>query len=1024
MRSKLRLRSFLVFLVVSLIISFTGIASAELAMTASVQFSQGTYYVTADVSDTHARVKMDLLQGEDRIQRIRANKTGEASFEGTLSSSLDAGEYEVRVTASLKDKEKGLQSVSESLSLVLNEDYVPVSSPLKVQAKTVASVARELPFMGTNQPQIIEAGDTVSVNGVDIELDGELVTAEKADLNGDGAMDIIAGGGTLFAYDVKNSSYLWAIDESSENKVEEIDDIAIADITGDGTPDVVTIDYYNDYNYENEDTILKGLCLWDGSNGDLLWTVDMTSYNRYETYHSECLAIADLDADGDLDIAAAGYIGVVSDDYSIDAIAAFDGKTGDLLWEFDTPSDDYLDTVYEPSCLEVGDIDGDGKPEVAAGDDNGQVYCLNGEDGSEVFVVEVPDEEYVEDIELADFDQDGDLDIAAGSYYYVTAYNEDGGQLWQYDEMMDGSEYWEDLEIADFNGDGVPDVAAVNYLYYSWAVIDGSSGFSIASGGTYDYGLSVAVGDLNGDGVPELILGDKEYATGAVDVTTGNWLWCHDNDYDYVYDLEVADFDGDGELEVLGVPEDDFLYLLPGRADSNVWGRGFEAVGPYWENYYSELQDVAAADLNGDGFDDVIVVDEENCQVTAMDGTDGTPLWSRFCADEPEILATGDFDGDGTMEVAAFGDGTVYLIDSDGSLLASAENGSALIPGAVDGLSPSASYISTADTFLVADLDGDGSDELVLGDSYNSLMAYGYSAGSLNVFFVTDDFNFHYSGDNDIYEEGLAFGDIDADGEEDLLALGYQILTPNYYTVNEVEISGDVTEVISGDGWKTIAVGQIDDDLQLEIMVGTDNGVEVYDALSGDEWTTAIDDGADHCLIIGDVDGDGYDEIAYAGDSNVGILEEDGTLLWSRDLSGTAENYYNDATEDIEDMILADLDGDGDLDLAVAGYERLNLRMLDGKTGQDLIDPVIIDGYGEETTQLAAGNFGDGAGTEIAAIGFQSAGVFAVNAPTLDPSIPPVTPTVRISSGGNCNVGALPAAFGLLMVPLLFLLRR
>ena len=145
--------------------------------------------------------------------------------------------------------------------------------------------------------------------------------------------------------------------------------------------------------------------------------------------------------------------------------------------------------------------------------------------------------------------------------------------------------------------------------------------------------------------------------------------------------------------------------------------------------------------------------------------------------------------------------------------------------------------------------------------------------------------------------------------------------------------------------------------VNLTVNVGYSSGVDAYDAVSAIyEWNYAGNDGQRY-LLAGDVDGDGYDEAVFAGYENVGVLEEGGTEKWTRDFSGTAANYENDASWDIEDMILADLDGDGDLDVAVGAYEMVNLRMLDGLTGVDMTAPVIIDGYAYSTQQLAAGDF-------------------------------------------------------------------
>ncbi|MBW2142688.1 MAG: VCBS repeat-containing protein, partial [Deltaproteobacteria bacterium] len=193
-----------------------------------------------------------------------------------LYEPLSPGEYIIKVSAANRTKPGGLEEAESSIPLAVNSPYSPpklTSLSRDSRAERQAPPPGSLPFMGTDQPTVIKAYGDVSVGGAAIFLEGYLITIEEADINGDGIPDIVAGGDTLFAYDIKNAQYIWAIDESSLQLASEIDDIAIADITGDGVPDVVTIDYYDPD--ETFGSGSDGLCLWDGSDGTLLWSVDM-----------------------------------------------------------------------------------------------------------------------------------------------------------------------------------------------------------------------------------------------------------------------------------------------------------------------------------------------------------------------------------------------------------------------------------------------------------------------------------------------------------------------------------------------------------------------------------------------------------------------------------------------------------------------------------------------------------------------------------------------------------------------------
>ena len=823
----------------------------------------------------------------------------------------------------------------------------------------LAAEVYRLPFAGTSQPTI--------VNAIQGDLEGNLRTIEQADLNNDGALELIAGGGTLFAYDVKNETYLWGTGGTAGEPSGIITDIAVGEFTGDDIPDVVTVDIC-------PTSPSQGLCLWDGSDGTLVRTWEITADTRRNADHAEVLAVADLDEDGDLDIVTGGYLGTIgATTYNTDAVAAFDGNTGALLWHFACAG--------PVTAVAAGDTTGNGSREVAVAENN-NVRCFNGASGAEVFTgTTIEGGSLIDDLVLADLDQDGDLDIAAGTNHYIEAFADNGSRMWLFDDLVGDGDFWHDLAVADYNQDGAPDIAAVNYDGDGWAVVNGSDGTLLNSGGFDNHGLMTAAGDLNQDGLPALVWGDDSAYTGAVDPVTGGLLWQHDNMYASVYDLALGDFTGDGFSQVAGIPKDqDFAYLLDGRTPASLWAVTGEPLAYDGSSTASRFVDVAAADLNEDGRADLIVLDSMLARVAALDGTTGRPLWTHEFTGTwiPHILATGDADGDGRVDIAAFGTSELYLLDADGAMLEAAPRDTGY----------------NFDHFLVADLDDDGVDELILGD-IEGLVIF----GNMSAFASTVDIDFRHNGYDRQHEAGLAFGQVDtADPEGDLLALGYDTGTSEY-RVYEIKTAdpgiGSATTVVASTtkAWKTIALAQIDDDSQLEIVLGRVNGFDVYDAVEA-SWEYTFNSTAytwDNYLRAADLDEDGYDEIVAGGESKIIAMQLDsgdwtGDNIWSREFSGISTEdtqYYNDKSEALCDLLVEDLDGDGDLDVAAAFRFGNNLRLLDGATGDDLEDAILLNGDNgsiNATVQLAAADVSARPGTEIAASVTHAAGIFS--APT------------------------------------------
>ncbi len=231
------------------------------------------------------------------------------------------------------------------------------------------------------------------------------------------------------------------------------------------------------------------------------------------------------------------------------------------------------------------------------------------------------------------------------------------------------------LAVGDLDRDGRPDlVAYVGALPYPWTVrTEGEILTLLGNGdGTFRAGdrfwtgadaehLSlgprvIALADLDGDGVLDLVARSGDAPAVQVRRGAGDGTFGDKAEYPLVgavRALAVADVDGDGVLDLVVACEDYQSYgvgpvvsVLPGNGDGTFRAHVDSRGVPF-------AQDVAVADLDGDGIPDVVLLPT----VAALTGNgDGTFDAPRPVADERASagwsLAVADLDADGRLDLA------------------------------------------------------------------------------------------------------------------------------------------------------------------------------------------------------------------------------------------------------------------------------------------------------------------------------------------------------------------------------------
>lgn len=330
----------------------------------------------------------------------------------------------------------------------------------------------------------------------------------------------------------------------------------------------------------------------------------------------------------------------------------------------------------------VGDLDQDGVPEVVFSDagGGGTLVVADGATGRAEWTKAGMDP--YSGPSLGDIDGDGwgDVVMTIGGCYSahtVVAFDRDGNEMWRTNIGLACETF---AAIGDLEGDGDVEVVVNEYI------LDGTTGAVEATlevDGSNNWGAP-ALADMDQDGDQEILLENRVYDY------DGNFLWgCAAGGVGSFPQPVNADADPEGEL----------LVAYPaGIALCDDGG------GVLWQQRTSSGYGsaIAVADFDDDGVQEYAFAASNQLRLIEPDGTD---RWVTRITDGSGLAGTTswDVDYDGVPEVVYADEVSIMVV-----------NGAT---GAIVMQNYSHSSWTASETPAVADVDGDGSGELVYGST-------------------------------------------------------------------------------------------------------------------------------------------------------------------------------------------------------------------------------------------------------------------------------------------------------------------
>ena len=835
-------------------------------------------------------------------------------------------------------------STSLTVQVPSGATYMPVS--VNNTATSLTGYSEHL-FLPTYDHSAYPAGATAFVPKVDFAMTtpSDPIQVLIQDMDGDGKADLVV----MTFVDVsiyRNTSTTGSINSGSFASPVSYplpgpyvmggwmigDLMAIGDVDGDGVPDLLFGRTYTDSIYVMRNTSTPG-------------SFGFSSLVPFATggavsYGINCIAMADMDGDGKADAVINNGDGSVSVLLNTSTAGAITTSS------FAAPFNVMATASYGLYGLAVGDIDGDGKLDIAVTgiDSTISVFRNTSTLGSISLGSQVTYGSGLaantQTLIMSDIDGDGKLDLAVtnGINNTISIFRNTATA-----GVIDASSFGAPVIFAsafqagsivagDFDGDGKPDLAVSATTEY-W--------------GPGDYNLDQAIYLYHNNATPGTI---NQGSFSAIAYPLG-----HNN----LFGIAVGDIDGDGKPDIVTANNDDstisILRNAPLSPDTII------AVSP--GNAYPG---------------DVVTITGSNFSTTASDNIVffGATKATVIAASSSALSVTVSVGA--TYDAVTVGNTATKRTAYSKSPFLPTFDGSGIVPGpilfdtAVNFADPSG---STSSAVVIADFDGDGkADVAALTSTGFAIYRNTASAGSVTGSSFASAIDFAVTGAS---WSCIAAGDINGDGKPDLVISSFIPGIDGLMVYRNTSTSGAVTfgapvfypeegrgtsikiQDMNGDGKPDVVIGT--DVIWTDILLNTSNGNIDSSTLTRDcnffPMTTGGAFGV-VTLAVADLDGDGLpDAVESTGDT---------ILVFRNVLTGFAPPITLYAGPESWGLTLADVDGDGKLDIAAVSVTNSTLSIFRNTASTGFIDSTsfaspVAFATGLNPRSVAAGDLnGDG----------------------------------------------------------------
>jgi len=264
-------------------------------------------------------------------------------------------------------------------------------------------------------------------------------------------------------------------------------------------------------------------------------------------------------------------------------------------------------------------------------------------------------------VAIADFNGDGILDMAISNDMSntVAIYLGNGDGTFQmptnHDVYPTGADTYNIL-VGDVNNDGKLDLVTGNLSSQSISVLLGNGDGTFQPAINIPTGAeaqSIAMADLNGDGNLDVVVPNYGNAEVTVLLGNGNGTFQAPKNYavqKWPLDVKIADFNGDGKLDIVAVNNyPNTVSILFGNGDGT-----FQPAQNYSTGNNSDPNAVGVADLNGDGYPDLVTANGGNSITVLLNAGNGTFLNTstyKSCLFPSYVVGLADMGNTGNLDV-------------------------------------------------------------------------------------------------------------------------------------------------------------------------------------------------------------------------------------------------------------------------------------------------------------------------------------------------------------------------------------